>query len=1029
MSRSMNGSCRFLLPVALAVVGACGGGESTGNQPPEVSGPMVVTDEDVAVEIRALDHASDPDGDPLTVSEASAPGHTVELLAGGILRLTPQRDFHGMIAVAYKVSDGTHRVTGLAIATVRPVNDAPVAVESTRSIHRTTVIALEGRDADGDTLRFEIVTAPAHGALAGDPPTLRYTPDLGFVGDDAFSFRALDGTAASEAATVQLQIAADTAPTAVVESVEGTEDLALTVTLRGSDADGDPLAFTIDTPPLHGTLSGDAPNLTYTPEPDFNGTDSLVFSVSDGALSSSATIAIAVAPVNDAPRARPQLVDATEDTSLAITLEGSDVDGDALTFQVSAAPSHGTLAVAGATATYTPALNYHGPDSFTFRSFDGRTNSVFATVTIDVASVNDAPVGAALSRTLAEDTTTAAVLVGNDVEGDVVSFAVAAGPAHGTLTGTPPALTYVPDANYNGPDSFTYTVSDAGATSAPATVTLQVTPVNDLPVATSSAVTTLEDTPVVIALQGSDVDGTQPGFFIITPPADGTLTGTGANRTYTPAANLDGPRSFTFQTCDALGCSPSATVSIAITPVNDAPRAVDDFVATDPGTPLTFSVTGNDSDVDGDAVTLDAVGEPAHGIADIVDGQLVYTPDEDFTGTDVFSYTVIDAQGTPATAQAHVGVGAFPPGAPSEVVAATGPISFFTVRVPAISSDGRYIAFMSSAPLVDADSNSTDDIYLFNRTTRQLSRVSVATGGGQANGPSTRPHLSGNGRYVVFESIATNLVPGDTNGVSDVFRHDRVTGATVRISVATGGGQGTGASVDPEISEDGNLVAFSSGAFELVPNDANGAADVLVRDVTAGTTTRISVSTAGGEADLGSTDPAISGDGRFVAFASAATNLVAGDGNELSDVFVRDRVAGTTVRISVSSTGGEANSVSNRPSMSRDGRFVSFVSEANNLVPEATSFAARPYVRDVEASTTTLGPGAFVISARLSGDGRYMAAAQSNGVLLRDRFAAITVAPPGSSSWQAPSFSGNGRYVVVHDTSSGGRVRVLPNPL
>lgn len=370
------------------------------------------------------------------------------------------------------------------------------------------------------------------------------------------------------------------------------------------------------TQPAHGTLRGTAPDLIYTPAQDYFGDDSVQFSVSDPYLTSNtATITIHVLPVNDAPVTAEQSVDTAEDTGVGITLQASDVEGDALTFNIQTPPAHGTLSGAsGATLTYTPAANFNGPDSFTIVATDARLSSAPATVTIHVAPVNDPPVATSFLVSLDEDTTKAITLVGTDVDGDPLSYTVASQPAHGTLSGTPPNLTYAPATDYFGPDSFTYTVSDRTVTSDPGTVTLQVNPVNDPPVLTSTTVMTAEDTPVSFTLQVTDVDDTALTFSVVTPPSDGTLTGTALNLTYTPAPNANGTRSLTFRVSDR-SVTVTGTITLQIMPVNDSPVAHDDFRATDAGAVLTTDVTINDTDIDGDLLTLVSVGAPAHGAA------------------------------------------------------------------------------------------------------------------------------------------------------------------------------------------------------------------------------------------------------------------------------------------------------------------------------------------------------------------------------------------------------------------------------
>ncbi|NIS65842.1 MAG: hypothetical protein GTO05_11935, partial [Gemmatimonadales bacterium] len=231
-------------------------------------------------------------------------------------------------------------------------------------------------------------------------------------------------------------------------------------------------------------------------------------------------------------------------------------------------------------------------------------------------------------------------------------------------------------------------------------------------------------------------------------------------------------------------------------------------------------------------------------------------------------------------------------------------------------------------------------------------RVSVAVVGGEPNGESMAPALSADGRFVAFHSEATNLVVGDTNGAMDVFRYDRDTGDTIRVSVATAGAEGNAGSYDPAISADGRYVAFDSDATNLVADDTNGAADVFVHDCTTGETSRVSVTTMGAQGNYGSYYPAISSDGRYVAFESDATNLVAGDLNFWTDVFVHDRETGETTRVSVTSGGVEGDDGSYWPAISGDGRYVAFESDAINLVAGDFNFWTDVFVHDRQTGET-----------------------------------------------------------------------------
>jgi Tol biopolymer transport system component/ribosomal protein L24E len=266
---------------------------------------------------------------------------------------------------------------------------------------------------------------------------------------------------------------------------------------------------------------------------------------------------------------------------------------------------------------------------------------------------------------------------------------------------------------------------------------------------------------------------------------------------------------------------------------------------------------------------------------------------------------------------------------------------------PVMSRDGNYVAFESAAknlagggviPVGTGDTNNVRDVFVYSMVTKKTTRVSVVSGGAQANGESVRPSISADGHKIAFHSLATNLVPGDTLGKADIFVHDLNTGQTTRVSVAANGAEANGISLSPSISANGNFVSFDSAATNLISGQDGGLDDIYVKDLTTGAISRVSNSTAGGQADAESHDSSISGDGRFVAWWSKATNIVAGDTNTCGttsgpcpDVFVYDRSTGSTRRVSVSSTGAESNNESFSPAMSVDGRFVAFDSLATNL--------------------------------------------------------------------------------------------------
>lgn len=304
-------------------------------------------------------------------------------------------------------------------------------------------------------------------------------------------------------------------------------------------------------------------------------------------------------------------------------------------------------------------------------------------------------------------------------------------------------------------------------------------------------------------------------------------------------------------------------------------------------------------------------------------------------------------------------------------------------RSIAVSANGRFVAFVSSAAnIVAGDTNGATDVFVRDRLNGTVDRVSISSTGAQGNGDSNRVDLSDDGRYVAFESGASNLVPGDTNGRNDIFVHDRQTGATERVSVSSTGAEANSFSTQPAISRDGQVVGFVSFASNLVPNDANRENDVFVHVRSTGVTERVSIGTDGQQGTGGSLEPSLSGNGRFVAFTSGVPRLVPGDTNGWADVFVRDRLNGTTERVSVSSGGVQGDLASRGPSISGDGRYVAFESDAFNLVGSpGASFTTDIYVRDrVTGQTELVSVGTSDVPVEknsrgpeISADGRYVA--------------------------------------------------------
>lgn len=315
---------------------------------------------------------------------------------------------------------------------------------------------------------------------------------------------------------------------------------------------------------------------------------------------------------------------------------------------------------------------------------------------------------------------------------------------------------------------------------------------------------------------------------------------------------------------------------------------------------------------------------------------------------------------------------------------------------PSVSDDGRYLVFQSLSDRLDGmPSNGQAHIFLADRLAGTVQRVSVRAGGSPANGGGSDASITPDGRFVVFVSSSPDLVAGDTNDATDVFVYDVQTGAVERVSISTEGAQADGSSGGvPAISADGRYVVFQSGAGNLVRNDTNEKADVFLRDRRLGTTERISVGLNGRESDgySFSNRSSVSSDGRFVAYFSTASNLVAGDRNETLDVFVYDRQTGKTERISKGQNDREPLAASYRPTLSADGRYVAFASMAPNLVAGDRNYRDDVFVYDrtagkmERASVSGRGKEADARSGSpvISADGRYVAFSSQASNLVPD---------------------------------------------
>ena len=466
----------------------------------------------------------------------------------------------------------------------------------------------------------------------------------------------------------------DLAPVAGDDVASVDEDGVVTIDVLANDSDPDGDALTITgavVPPEQGTVEIVGDQLVFTPAENFNGEATISYTVADPAGNTDgASITVTVAPVNDPPDAVNDTATTDEEAPITIDVLGNDtdVDGDALTITAASVPTaQGTVEIVGNQLVFTPAEDFFGPATISYAITDGNGGTDVAEVMVDVRNVNDAPVATNDIATTDEDVAVVVDLLGNDsdVDGDPLRIGtVSVDPAQGSVVdngdGT---VTFTPAPNFNGPATITYTVVDDAGGEDTGTATVNVSSVIDPPNAVNDTATTDEDTPVTIDVLANDSDPDNQALTITAatvPAAQGTVEVVGNQLVFTPAENFNGEATITYSIVDTDGATDTATVAVTVTPVNDAPVALDDIATTDEDVAVVVDLLGNDSDVDGDPLRIGTVSvDPAQGsVVDNGDGTVTFTPAPDFNGPATITYTVVDDAGGEDSGTATVNVGA-----------------------------------------------------------------------------------------------------------------------------------------------------------------------------------------------------------------------------------------------------------------------------------------------------------------------------------------------------------------------------------
>ena len=659
-----------------------------------------------------LANDGDADGDALTAAVATAPARgTVAVAPDGSFTYTHNGSTEPSDTFTYTVSDGlAHSAPAAVTIHLSASNAPPVAVDDVFHVVNggtldVTAPGLFSNDLDSDTPQSQwtttVVAGVSHGVLTlGTGGAFTYVHD-GSGASDSFTYRISDGNSQSNVATVTITVgAANAPPVANADTYTVDEDGTLTVAAPGilgndTDPEGAILTVVAGDPPTHGTLTLNANgSFTYVPQPNYFGTDSFTYAASDGALSSaSATVTINVTAVNDAPVTAADAYTVAEGATLTVPAPGllaNDTDVDDATLTAFSSATNVTVNADGS-FTYVHDGSETAADSFTYEARDG-VAATTGTAAITVTEVNDPPFADADSKATAEDTPLTfplSDLLANDNAGDgettqTISLVSTSDVQHGVVAVSGGNITFTPDPNFAGTASFRYTITDDGTTNgvsdpltAFALVTVNVIGVNDTPVAAADALTTDEDVTLTVpasTLLVNDNAGANESTQTLTITAvsdavNGTVALDAGNVVFTPQPGFSGTATFNYTITDngttngaADPLTGSATVTITVHEINDAPAANDDAKSTPEDTPLTFpaaDLTANDSAgalEPAQTITVTSVANAVNGTVSLSGGNITFTPAAHFSGTATFTYTITD-NGTPAmTASATVTV-------------------------------------------------------------------------------------------------------------------------------------------------------------------------------------------------------------------------------------------------------------------------------------------------------------------------------------------------------------------------------------
>ncbi|MCR9731830.1 tandem-95 repeat protein [Vibrio parahaemolyticus] len=653
------------------------------NDAPNAENDVITTEEDTAVTIDVLVNDSDVEGDALSIQSASVPSEqgSVDIVDGKLV-FTPAENFNGEATITYIVTDGDLTDEAKVAVTVTPVNDSPVAVDDTTSIQEDTAVTIDvltnDTDVDGDKLSIESASVPKEqGTVEVVDGKLVFTPVENFNGHAEITYTVTDGQLTDEAKVTVTVNPVNDAPTIKVDAVESitedavsTDTVVATLTVRDTDTSEDQLTVSLENNSNgYFVLVGDEVKLTQAGVDAVNNDElnlkdlTISASVSDGVNpTANDSDSLIVNRVNDAPTIKVDAVESitedavSTDTVVAtLTVRDTDTPEDQLTVSLEN-NSNGYFVLVGNEVKLTQAgVDAVNNDELNLKDLtisasvsDGVNPTASDSDSLIVNRVNDAPTveNAIADQELSEDFATYTIDL-NDAFKDsdsALNFSVS-GNSNIQVAIVNGIATITPTADWNGSEALTFTATDPSGESVSQTVNFTVAPVADI---VADKATVVEDTPTIIKVLGNDTfEGDDQVVSLDTNngPANGTVSvNPDGSVTYTPNDNYHGTDSFTYIVTSG-GVSESTTVSVDVTPVNDAPVAKDDIATTQEDTVVTIDVLPNDSDVDGDKLSIESASVPKEqGTVEVVNGKLVFTPAENFNGDAEITYTVTDGQ-------------------------------------------------------------------------------------------------------------------------------------------------------------------------------------------------------------------------------------------------------------------------------------------------------------------------------------------------------------------------------------------------